>query len=562
MASFKLKSVLRGYKRLFGMTAEVYNEDGDLLDSVNLNNDRKRVAFKFDKDSALEGSKKADLSIKLIDNNGEDFNFSGKGGRQYDLDADEQTFTTSISANKKRKRLKLTPETQQLDNSAPVFTSGNSSSVDENVDPGTVVYDADASDDSAITYALNGRDSADFSIDPQTGQISINESPNFETKRSYSLNVLATDAEGNVSTQAVSLAVNDLEEGKNPDLKVGLDNLQASDLSSKNDVINAELGTLGNGFTDTVVDGSTTDNDTLRLKTNGTFSFDRSLDNFRITRIQNIENIHVTAENDVANAAGTDLEKVVNLKKLTVDGTFTTNPFRLIDWASTGATEFDYSGITSTLGTELLNADAGNQAFAGNIVFKGSAGADTFEGILGDVTMRGNAGNDTLKGSRQGVSYIQGGSGTDDIDLLAHNAQHTISLQRQTSQTSKDTVTNFQGFSNPAAFANNSFDLIEIDAATFSNYNAGKPQQQIIANVDANTNLSNTVVVAALEADLSQGTGANFNNNGDGILGFAEETGTLMYSASGNFSLDAQELLEIGGAEGANFVPAQQINVI
>ena len=465
MASFKLKSVLRGYKRLFGMTAEVYNEDGDLLDSVNLNNDRKRVAFKFDKDSALEGSRKADLSIKLIDNNGEDFNFSGKGGRQYDLDTDEQTFTTSISANKKRKRLKLSPETQQLDNSAPVFTSGNSSSVDENVDPGTVVYDADASDDSAVTYALNGRDSAGFSIDPQTGQISINESPDFETKSSYSLNVLATDAEGNVSTQAVSLAVNDLEEGKSLDLKVGLDNIQASDLSSQSDVIKGELGTLGNGSRDTIVDGSTTDNDTLRLKTNGTFSFHNSLDDFRITRIQNIENIHVTADNDSA-VTRTGLEKVVNLKKLTVDGTFT-NTFRLEDWASTGATEFDFSGITSTEGTELEFDHAGDQSFAGNIVFKGSAGADKFEGILGDVTMRGNAGNDNLKGSRQGVSYIQGGSGTDDIDLLAHNAQHTISLQGQTNQTSRDKVTNFQGYGDAAAFANNSFDLIEIDAATF-----------------------------------------------------------------------------------------------
>ena len=50
MAIFKLKSILKGYKRLFGMTAEVYNENGDLLDSVDINNAGKRINFRFDRD--------------------------------------------------------------------------------------------------------------------------------------------------------------------------------------------------------------------------------------------------------------------------------------------------------------------------------------------------------------------------------------------------------------------------------------------------------------------------------------------------------------------------------
>lgn len=110
MAQFKLKSILPGFKRLFGMTAEVYTENGELLGSVDLNNDRKRFSFTFDKEDALQDSIKADLEIKLIDNNGDDFNFSAKGGKQFDLDTDEQTFTTTISANKRRSRSKLSPE--------------------------------------------------------------------------------------------------------------------------------------------------------------------------------------------------------------------------------------------------------------------------------------------------------------------------------------------------------------------------------------------------------------------------------------------------------------------
>ena len=109
MANFKIKTVLPGFKRLFGMTAEVYNEAGEILQSVELNNSRKRFSFKFNKKDAFQGSKKAKLSIKLIDNNGDDFNFSAKGGKQFDLDADEQTFTSSIRDNKKRGRAKLKP---------------------------------------------------------------------------------------------------------------------------------------------------------------------------------------------------------------------------------------------------------------------------------------------------------------------------------------------------------------------------------------------------------------------------------------------------------------------
>merc|ERR1711907_16851 len=97
MAIFKLKSILKGYKRLFGMTAEVYNENGDLLDSVDINNTGRRIKFRFDRDEALQGAENADLTIKLIDSNGDAHNFSRKGDL-YDLDSDEQTFTTTVTA--------------------------------------------------------------------------------------------------------------------------------------------------------------------------------------------------------------------------------------------------------------------------------------------------------------------------------------------------------------------------------------------------------------------------------------------------------------------------------
>ena len=469
MAQFKVKSVLPGFKRLFGMTAEVYNENGDLLKSVDLNNDRKRFTLKVDKEDALDGSKNAELSIKLIDNNGDDLNFTKRSGASFDLDSDEQTFTTTISANKKRSRAKLRPTTDIIESN---------------------------------------------------------------------------------------------DNGKTINLTPLLDTITANDLSAQSDTITAELGTLGVDFQDSVVDGSTTDNDLLKITTNGAFDLHESLDASEINRIQNIETIQVVASNDdLGGEQEIDLSKIVNLKTLDVDGTFT-ETLRLENWANTGATEFDFSGITSTEGVVANLANAGNQTFAENLNFKGSAGDDILNGLNGNVTMNGMAGDDLLIGSRQGSSIIEGGAGTDSLFLWTQNAQHTVRLHGQTSEISKDSIlfNSFQGFENPNAKALNTFDLVEIDAVTFSNYTANQVvQQQSINNVLPNSNLSNTVVTATTQAGLEA---KNFDNNGDGILGFAADTGMLLFSASGNFSQDAQELLEIGAVEGANFVPVQQINVV
>ena len=485
MAQFKVKSVLPGFKRLFGMTAEVYNENGDLLKSVDLNNSRKRFTLKVDKEDALDGSKNAELSIKLIDNNGDDLNFTKRSGASFDLGSDEQTFTTTISANKKRSRAKLRPTTDIVD-------TGETDIVD-------------------------------------TGETDIDDT---------------------------------IENGKTISLTPLLDTITANDLSAQSDTITAELGTLGVDFQDSVVDGSTTDNDLLKITTNGAFDLHKSLDASEINRIQNIETIQVVASNDdLGGEQEIDLSKIVNLKTLDVDGTFT-ETLRLENWANTGATEFDFSGITSTEGVVANLANAGNQTFAENLNFKGSAGDDILNGLNGNVTMNGMAGDDLLIGSRQGSSIIEGGAGTDSLFLWTHNAQHTVRLHGQTSEISKDSIlfNSFQGFENPNAKALNTFDLVEIDAVTFSNYTANQVvQQQSINNVLPNSNLSNTVVTATTQAGLEA---KNFDNNGDGILGFAADTGMLLFSASGNFSQDAQELLGIGAVEGANFVPVQQINVV
>jgi Ca2+-binding RTX toxin-like protein/uncharacterized OB-fold protein len=111
-----------------------------------------------------------------------------------------------------------------LDESDPVFTSAaTATAINENSGAGQMVYTAeatdtadidDATDSSAgITYSLGtGGDEGLFSINGTTGVVTLTGDPNHESKASYSFTVVATDAAGNSSEQAVSLAINDLDE--------------------------------------------------------------------------------------------------------------------------------------------------------------------------------------------------------------------------------------------------------------------------------------------------------------------------------------------------------------
>ena len=101
-----------------------------------------------------------------------------------------------------------------VDTTAPSFNSGvTATAIDENSGAGQAVYTAAATDAGTVTYSLKAdADAALFSIDTGTGAVTLTGNPDYETKPSYGFTVVATDAAGNASEQAVTLAVNDLDE--------------------------------------------------------------------------------------------------------------------------------------------------------------------------------------------------------------------------------------------------------------------------------------------------------------------------------------------------------------
>ncbi|WP_171302391.1 cadherin repeat domain-containing protein, partial [Acinetobacter indicus] len=67
--------------------------------------------------------------------------------------------------------------------------------------------------DKKVTYSLGGTDADAFAIDATTGAVTLKASPDYESKTSYTFEVIAADATGNQSKQTVTLSVNDLDDG-------------------------------------------------------------------------------------------------------------------------------------------------------------------------------------------------------------------------------------------------------------------------------------------------------------------------------------------------------------
>ena len=595
MPQFKLKSKIKGFKSLTGMTAQVFNEDGDLLDTINLNDSKSKLKFKFDKDDALQGQNNADLTIKLTDTNGDAVNLETADGNELDLNSDEQTFSATIKGNKKKGKAKFTPtgtSNEVVDTDAPVFTSPDASSVSESTAPGTVIYDADATDASTLSFSLSGTDAGSFSIDSATGQVSINASPDFDSKSSYSFDVVATDAAGNSSSQTVALSVTETPELTGDTINLttfqdvyddatgttvnaaGVQTLRTERLSSLDNSIVGTAGELGQA--DSLSDPSTSDSDTLTIATSAANS---SLENSLATvqNITNVENLLVNASND--DSTTFDFSQVIGMDSLDINGFYTADVTLQDFFDSAQISSFDFSGATNPNVGFTVNPLANNtvQTFSNEeLSFIGSPGNDDFRGSVASMTAIGGAGNDTIHSSTNSSSYIEGGNGIDDVRLfnqagqilaanaLQNGATDTVSYKGITSDNNATNIQLFVGFDNADNAAEDQHDILEFDAITNTNFTAGVPVIQ--RTVDQVTNVlgengANNVFLVDTAAAIAN---ADLRQHNTSWLAL-DDTGALLYSADGNFA-NAEQIgsLTFGGTNGAftDFIASENVSIV
>ncbi|AWY00366.1 hypothetical protein A8139_10410 [Marinomonas primoryensis] len=148
-------------------------------------------------------------------------------------------------------------------NDAPVISSGATSNVDENAGISTVIYTVTATDadSNTLSYSLTGTDAALLDINSATGVVTLKASADYETKSSYSFNVVATDnGTGSLTdTKAITVSVNDVNDSTPV--------ITSTSTGSVDE--NADISTVIYTVTGTDADGTATNN-TLRYSLTGT----------------------------------------------------------------------------------------------------------------------------------------------------------------------------------------------------------------------------------------------------------------------------------------------------
>ena len=84
--------------------------------------------------------------------------------------------------------------------------------MDENIAPSSLIYGTVATDHDGDTgYTLTGSDAGDLTIDPVTGQVTINGSPDYEAKSVYEFTVTVSDGALDDSIDVTPVDLNEFQ---------------------------------------------------------------------------------------------------------------------------------------------------------------------------------------------------------------------------------------------------------------------------------------------------------------------------------------------------------------
>jgi len=346
-------------------------------------------------------------------------------------------------------------------------------------------------------------------------------------------------------------------------------------MTAENQLITGPAGTLGgssndnpyaDGQRDSITDPSTTDADEVRVESNRQFNLQNSLAN--LLNMNRVETFSNNALNDESQTL--PFAVVKDLKTMKVEGTFDQSNYAggieylsVLNWLDTGASTFDFEGVTN--GRIGLDNQLNDEQTGRTLLIKAGQDADYVAASNGDATMHGFNGADEMYGSLAGKTYVEGGNQQDKIFLLENAIQDTVSFQTITTTANGDTVNNFLLFADPTNAAGTFHDILEFDAATFSNYDAN--QAVIIRNVDVAETLADTQDArrSFIVDDFVSISNADFSNQGGGWLAYAFDQNLLYFASNGDFANNRQQIGEFtndGNNMNGTFFTAQNVSIV
>ncbi len=264
----------------------------------------------------------------------------------------------------------------------PTFSSGSSANFAEN---GTgVVYDANASaaDGPAPTYAITGgADSALFTINSATGEVSFAAAPDFEAPadsggdNDYDI-VITADSDGLTASQSVTISVTN-----------------ANDLSPV--FTSGTTANFAENGTGVAYDANATDGD----GTSPTFSITGGADSALFTINSATGEVRFASAPNFEAPGDVGGDNVYNIEVTASDGV--NNTAQSVAITVTDVEESPYQILDGTPGIDTLDASGETDAFiisgfASNDTLIGGSGDDIILGGTGRDFMTGNAGADTF----------------------------------------------------------------------------------------------------------------------------------------------------------------------
>jgi len=214
-------------KNSYSFTAHANDGTNDTVQSVTIHImdvDESPPHFVSSDSVSVEENQLKAITLSATDDNSLTYSISGGDSAAFNIDTgtgevtfksapdyeikSSYTFRASASDGTNTVTQDVTINIIDIDESAPVFTSPDSVSVEENQ---FSVLTLTATDDNNITYAISGGDSANFNVDSASGVVTFKSAPDYETQNLYTFIASASDGTNTV-TQDVSIHIIDVNE--------------------------------------------------------------------------------------------------------------------------------------------------------------------------------------------------------------------------------------------------------------------------------------------------------------------------------------------------------------
>ena len=271
-----------------------------------------------------------------------------------------------------------------VDNQHPTIGGLTIITVKENTPTSTVIFDANATDATAVTYSLSGQNDDDFIIDATTGELRFVASPDFENPTDggfilnlYDVDIVATDAAGNSSSQTLWVRIEDVDENGAP---VGIaDSYTAIEdtvltVTAANGVLKNDTDPNNDKLSAKVVTGPA--NGTLKLNSDGSFTYQANA-NYSGSDSFTYRANDGTADSDVTTVSLTVTG--VNDAPVGVANTYTLSEDTTLTGASVLANDTDVDNTNAQLSASLVSTTSnGTLIFNSDGTFTYTPKADFF----------------------------------------------------------------------------------------------------------------------------------------------------------------------------------------